>query len=177
MEDWNIEPPETIHNDYAPDCASRAAEGFYVGALYGAVWGVIGRAAYAPTLPSTPAMGDLKPPSGLQAQPTAGLETRGVSRHVRAFGRGAAGYGIVAASTAGVFGVFVGMVNAGTCGCERLRGKKDRFNNAFGGAAAGLSVALLSRHTRTPQMLAAHAAGAAAITSVVAIATGPPVGS
>lgn len=59
-----------------------------------------------------------------------------------------------------------------------LRGrKKDWFNNAFGGAAAGLSVALLSRHTRTPQMLAAHVAGAAAITSVVAIATGPPVGS
>lgn len=67
-------------------------------------------------------MGDLKPPSGLQAQPAAGLETRGVSRQVRAFGRGAAGYGVAAASTAGVFGVFVGMVNAGTCGCERLRG-------------------------------------------------------
>lgn len=29
---------------------------------------------------------------------------------------------MAAGSTAGVFGVFVGMVNAGTCACERFRG-------------------------------------------------------
>lgn len=52
--------------------------------------------------------------------------------------------------------------------------EKDWVNNMLGGGAAGLSVALLSRHTRTPRIMAAHAAGAAAITSVVAIARGRP---
>lgn len=55
--------------------------------------------------------------------------------------------------------------------------KKDGFNNTCGGAAAGLSVALLSRHTRTPQMVAAHVVGAAAITSVVAVGSKLGLGS
>ena len=42
--------------------------------------------------------------------------------YFRAFGRGVAGYGVSAVSTAGVFGVFLGVVNAGTCACERFRG-------------------------------------------------------
>lgn len=54
--------------------------------------------------------------------------------------------------------------------------EKDWKNNMGGGGAAGLSVALLSRHTRTPRLLAAYAVGGAAITSVVAIATGRPTG-
>lgn len=60
---------------------------------------------------------------------------------------------------------------------SRSARKKDWFNNTCGGAVAGFSVALLSRYTRSPRMVAAHVAGAAAITSVVAFATGPPVGS
>ncbi|CAN0121508.1 unnamed protein product [Laminaria digitata] len=44
----------------------------------------------------------------------------------------------------------------------------------LGGGAAGTSVALLSRHTRTPRIIAAHALGAAAITSAVAIARDRP---
>ena len=35
MDNWNVDPAEG-QDPYAPDCASRAAEGFYVGALYGA---------------------------------------------------------------------------------------------------------------------------------------------
>ena len=45
-----------------------------------------------------------------------------VAHYFRAFGRGVAGYSVSAVSTAGVFGVFLGVVNAGTCACERLRG-------------------------------------------------------
>eukprot|EP00752_Nemacystus_decipiens_P006619 g5951.t1 len=183
MDGWNAEPPED-REPYAPDCASRGAEGFYVGALYGTVWGVLGRASSAPILPATTgALKTLSGPNSSSASRPAGLESQpqgisgSVSRHLRLFGRGAVGYGVAAASTAGVFGVFVGMVNAGTCACERSRGKKDWFNNTCGGAVAGFSVALLSRHTRAPRMVAAHVAGAAAITSFVAFATGPPVGS
>lgn len=35
MGDWNADPAD-VRDPYAPDCGSRAAEGFYVGALYGA---------------------------------------------------------------------------------------------------------------------------------------------
>eukprot|EP00904_Undaria_pinnatifida_P007984 jgi/Undpi1/4315/HiC_scaffold_17.g07681.m1 len=97
-----------------------------------------------------------------------------VAHYFRAFGRGVAGYSVSAVSTAGVFGVFLGVVNAGTCACERLRGEKDWLNNMLGGGVAGLSVAMLSRHTRTPRIVLAHAVGAAAITSAVAIARGRP---
>ncbi|CAM9705200.1 unnamed protein product [Pylaiella littoralis] len=175
MGDWNADPAD-VRDPYAPDCGSRAAEGFYVGALYGVVWGVVGRLSSSPILPSTPTIRALKTTPVPESHP-AGLWNQGATRHLRTLGRGAAGYGMAAGSTAGVFGVFVGMVNAGTCACERFRGRKDWFNNMCGGAVAGLSVALLSRHTRTPQMIAAHIAGAAAITSIVAVATGPPVGS
>lgn len=61
-------------------------------------------------------MGALRPLSGTAP---AG---RGAKGYIRAFSRSAAGYGVAAASTAGVFGVFVGVVNAGTCACERLTG-------------------------------------------------------
>ncbi|CAM9241835.1 unnamed protein product [Hapterophycus canaliculatus] len=177
MDGWSDDHVDP-QNPYAPDCASRAAEGFYVGALYGTVWGVLGRASASPISPSTPAMGALRSLSGTapQSQP-AGLGRREAAGYLRAFSRGAAGYGVAAASTAGVFGVFVGVVNAGTCACERFTGKKGWLNSAFGGAAAGLSVALLSRHTRTPPMVAGYVAGSAAITSIVAFATGPPLAS
>lgn len=42
--------------------------------------------------------------------------------YLRLFARGVAGYTSSALSSAGVFGVFVGVLNAGTCVCERLRG-------------------------------------------------------
>ena len=38
MDDWSGGPSPEGRDAYAPDCASRAAEGFYVGALYGALF-------------------------------------------------------------------------------------------------------------------------------------------
>lgn len=53
---------------------------------------------------------------------------------------------------------------------------KDWINNCCGGAAAGFSVALLSKHTRSPRVMVAHAAGGAAITSIVALLANPSGG-
>ncbi|CAM9618339.1 unnamed protein product [Ascophyllum nodosum] len=176
MENWTVDSAD-VEGPYAPDCSSRAAEGFYSGALLGAVWGVIGRASSNEAMPSkSPSIGALGKSFSPHPPPRQDVGRGGAVGHLRVFARGVAGYATSALSTAGVFGVFVGVLNAGTCACERLRGEKDWINNACGGTAAGLSVALLSRHTRSPRMLAAHAVGGAVITSVVAIATGGPAG-
>jgi len=40
MDNWDVvDPHEAKEDPYAADCGSRAAEGFYVGALYGAYSG------------------------------------------------------------------------------------------------------------------------------------------
>lgn len=52
------------------------------------------------------------------------------------------------------------------------RRRKDWMNSTVGGLSAGAAVAMLSKHTRQPRQVAAHAVGAAVITSIVALVSG-----
>lgn len=161
---WQVDAND-IQGPYAPNCASRAAEGFYSGALLGAVWGVVGHGQSSTILPLVQTR---EPPrsGGNAVDPTL---VRGAERQLQAFAKGVAGYTKSSLSTAGVFGVFVGVYHAGTCVCEHERGGKDWINSGVGGFAAGAAVAILSKHTRTPRIVGAHAVGGAAVTSLVAI--------
>lgn len=47
--------------------------------------------------------------------------------------------------------------------------KKDWINSGVGGLAAGAAVAMLSKHTRSPRIVGAHAIGGCVVTSAVSI--------